>query len=80
MVSLKQISIGSGPVVQHTSILVRAHTLYSTVDDSSYELESGPTRQEKDHSAFFLFSPQTGHKFSLQVYTFQIKKIKKENT
>ncbi len=31
---------------------LRAHTLYCTVDDSSDELESGPTK--KDHSFFFL--------------------------
>ncbi len=36
-------------------IVLRAHALYSTVDDSSDELKSGPTRKKKDHSAFLLF-------------------------
>ena len=52
-------------------VVIAVHALYSKVDDSSDELKSGPTRK-KDHSAFFF--PPTGDIFSLEVYTFQLKK------
>ena len=36
-----------------SSSSVRPHSLYSTVDESSDELETGPTRKKNDNSAFF---------------------------
>ena len=52
-----------GPlVILDKEELVRARSLYSTVDESSDVLKSCPTRKKTDFSVFFLFFPPTCQK------------------
>ena len=52
---------------------VRARSLYSSVDDSSDELDIGRKRKKNGKSAFILFSPPTCHKTALHSYIFRYK-------
>ena len=59
---------------------IRAHSLYSTIDRSSDELESGPTGKILTIQLFFLFSPPTCPKVAPYTCILQVKKMLKIHT